>query len=426
LASFMRVLLVVGNDANDQNLLQWAPSYNAFPRNLDLLLGTLLCWRCLKEGTASRVRPNARGTEILRKTLLSLHLWSGLIAGIFLILLGVTGSFMVFEDEIDRALNPKLTWVTPTRERLAVSEMKSRLEQKYPGRTVVGFSIPPRIDMAWGAALVSGVSPEPLNVAFNQFTGEVLGTDSDRNNFVGHVHDFHLRLMMGDSGGLIVSLAAVFLLFLSLSGIVLWWPRKLLKVRWRDQATQFNFELHQALGIYLSVFLMIFSITAIVIHWENGATRLANRVTNSADLLPFPRPRPFTPDAATISFDRLLSIAEATAPGARATWIQFSGNPVRVAMKYLEDRTPSGRTNIFIDAYTGNVVYQLNSRSGPLGFRFVKLWNREIHTGDIGGLPTRIVACLLSLMLPVMAVTGPLIWWNRRRQRVGAREALRR
>jgi uncharacterized iron-regulated membrane protein len=340
------------------------------------------------------------------------------VAGIFLTVLGVTGSFLVFENEIDRALNPKLTWVTPGEKRLTLTDVKSRLEERYPGRTVVGFFMSPRADIAWGAALESEASQEPLNVAFNQFPGDVLGTQSDRNNLVGYMHDFHLHLLMGDVGGQIVSLAAVFLLFLALSGIVLWWPRKLLTVNWRGQIRQFNFELHQALGIYLSVFLMIFSVTAIVIHWENGATRLANRITNSANPPPFPRPQALTPNATMVSPDRLLSVAESTAPGAHATGMQLTGNPVRIAMKYPEDRTPAGRTNIFIDAYTGSVVYQLNSRSGPLGFRMVKLWNREIHTGDIAGLPTRILVCLLSLMLPVMAVTGPFIWWNRRRRKV--------
>jgi uncharacterized iron-regulated membrane protein len=321
---------------------------------------------------------------------------------------------MVFEDEIDRALNPKLTWVTPSEKRLTLTEMKSRLEKRYPGRTVVQFLISPRNDMAWRATLQSKASRDPLNVAFSQFTGDVLGTDSDHNNFVAYVHGFHLRLMMGDVGGLIMTLGAVLLLFLSLSGIVLWWPRKLLTVKWRGQARGLNFDLHQALGIYLSLFLMIFAVTAMVIHWENQATRLANRITNSPDLPPFPRMQPLTPNAVTLSTDRLLSIAESAAPGAEATWILLAGNPVRIAMKYPEDRTPSGRTNIFINVYSGDIVCQLNSRSGPLGFRIVKLWNREIHTGDIGGLPTRILACVLSLMLPVMAVTGPLIWWNRR------------
>jgi uncharacterized iron-regulated membrane protein len=354
------------------------------------------------------------------KVLLRLHLFAGLIAGVFLILLGITGSFMVFEDEVDRALNPKLTWIIPGEKRLTLTEIKSRLEERYAGRTVVGFSISPRDNIAWGAALQSKASQEPLNVVFNPFTGDVLGTGADRNNFVGYVHDFHLRLMMGDWGALIVSLAAVFLLFLSLSGIVLWWPRKLLAVNWRVLPKQLNLDLHQVLGIYISLFLMIFSTTAIVIHWENGAARLANLITNSPDPPPFPRPQPFTPNTATISPDRLLSIAESAAPGAHATWIMLVGNPVRIAMKYPEDRTPSGRTNIFIDAYNGNVMCQVNSRSGPLGFRMVKLWNREIHTGDIGGLPTRILVCLVSLMLPVMAVTGPLIWWNRRRSRFGS------
>ena len=351
-----------------------------------------------------------------RKLLLSLHLYAGLIAGIFLVLLSVTGSFMVFEEEIDRALNPKPTLVPPGEKRLSLTEMKASLEAKYPGRTVVGFSISPQNDLAWGAALESKASQSSLNLAFNQFTGDVLGKDSDRNNFVGYVHDFHLRLMMGDTGGSIVSLAAVLLLFLSLSGIVLWWPRKLLTVNWRSQIKQLNFELHQALGIYLSLFLMIFAITAIVIHWENEATQLANRITNSAGLPALPRPQALTPDSVALSPDRLLSIAESTAPGAHATWILLAGNPVRIAMKYPEDRTPSGRTNVFIDAYSGVVVYQLNSRTGPLGYRMVKLWNREIHTGDIGGLPTRILVCILSLMLPVMAVTGPIIWWNRWRR----------
>lgn len=354
----------------------------------------------------------------MRKVLLNMHLWAGLTAGVFLLLLSITGSFMVFEDEIDRALNAKLTWETPGETRLTLAVLKARLEEKYPGRTVMGFSISPRSDMAWGAALESKNSEEGLHVAFNQYTGDVLGTEAERNNFVGYVHDFHLRLMMGGTGASIVSWAAVLLLFLSFSGIILWWPRKILAVTWRSPAKKLNFDLHQALGIYSSLFLMVFAITAIVIHWENDATRLANRLTGSVETPRFPESQPLAAGAVALSPDELLAIAERTAPGARATFMQIAENPVRIALKYPEDRTPAGRTNIFIDAMTGKVVYHLNSRSGPLGFRMVKLWNREIHTGDISGLATRIMACVVSLTLPVMAITGPFIWWNRQRQSV--------
>lgn len=358
----------------------------------------------------------------LRKLIRTLHLWAGATAAVFLIVLGVTGSLMVFEEEIDRVLNPKLTWVHPANQRLSLTEMKARLENAYAGYTVAGFVISPRDDIAWGAFLRSRTA-RPMGVAFNPFTGSVLGNEADRNDFMNKVHQFHLRLLAGKAGATIVSVVAVFLLFLSISGLVLWSPRRIFSVNLRSPLKKFNFDLHQALGIYTSVFLMIFSVTAIAIHWENPATALANRLTHSPETPPFPPRRPPPSGAVRLSPDQLLAIAEQTAPGARATSIQLEGNPIRIPMKYPEDRTPAGRTNIFVDAYTGKVVYHLNSRTGPVGFRIVKLWNREIHTGDIGGLPTRILASLLSLALPVMAVTGPLIWWNRRRKKIARQPA---
>ena len=352
-----------------------------------------------------------------RKLLLTLHLWAGLIAALFLIILGVTGSLMVFEDEIDHALNPKLTWVHPSGNRLSLTAMKAAMEKAYPGYTVFGFNIPPREDVAWGASLNKATRGSGLGVAFNQYTGEILGTNADRNEFVGRLHQFHLRLLMGDTGRTIVGWAGPFLLFLSITGLVLWWPRKIVGVNWNSSGTKINFDLHQALGIWSSVFLLLFALTAIVIRWEEEASKFVNAVTNSPELPPFPRPQRPQPGMTPLNPDQLLAIAERAAPGARATFIQLAGNPVRIPMRYPEDRTPAGRTNIFIDPYTGRIVYHLDARSGPIGFRYVKLWNREIHTGDIFGWPSRIFAAFVSLLLPVMAVTGPLIWWNKHRKR---------
>ena len=115
---------------------------------------------------------------------------------------------------------------------------------------------------------------------------------------------------------------------------------------------------------------------------------------------------------------QLLDIAMKAAPGARATAIfGIGGNaPVRVIMKYPEDRTPSGRTNILIDGWTGEILSAQTSRTAPIGTRVAKRWNRDIHTGDLFGLPTRILACLASLSLPLLAITGPLMWLGRLRR----------
>jgi uncharacterized iron-regulated membrane protein len=320
----------------------------------------------------------------------------------------VSGSLLAFENEINGALNPKLTWIQSGPQRLSIAAMKARLEETHPGYTVIGLGIPPQPNMAWTTFMANGALHQHMGLAFNPYTADVLGDLAGGNNFMGKVRQLHVRLSSGQTGAMIVSWAAIFLFFLSLSGIVLWWPRKVLWMNWRRPAKLVNWDLHQTLGLYLSFFLMIFSLTAIVIHWDDAAMKLVNQVAGAAAAPDFPEPQPASTGSVPLSPDQLLATSEASIPGTHAMGMQFVGNLVRIWMGYPGDRTP-GETSVFLDQYTGKIVYRVDSRSGSLGFR-VKLWNREMHTGDIGGLPTRILACLISLLLPVLTITGPLIW----------------
>ena len=69
----------------------------------------------------------------MRRVILTIHLWAGMTAALFLFALGVSGSMMAFENEIDRALNPNLTWITAGPARLTLAEMIAKLEAAYPG-----------------------------------------------------------------------------------------------------------------------------------------------------------------------------------------------------------------------------------------------------------------------------------------------------
>lgn len=90
---------------------------------------------------------------------------------------------------------------------LTLAELKFHLEKRYPGQTVVGFSI----SLQAISVGVPDSNPkhraEQSNAVFNPFNGDVLDTAADRNNFLGHIHDFHLRLMMGEFGGTVMSWA---------------------------------------------------------------------------------------------------------------------------------------------------------------------------------------------------------------------------
>jgi uncharacterized iron-regulated membrane protein len=351
----------------------------------------------------------------MRRAFLTIHLWAGLIAALFLFALGVSGSLVAFENEIDRALNPRLTWVDASPGWLTLAQLIAKLQAANPGYTVEGFGLSERDNVAWSAFL-SNHAGENRAVAFNPHTGAILGDESTRNTFTGRVHQFHLRLLAGRAGANIVTAAAVLLLASAITGLVLWWPRKLLAVSWRSPWKKLNLDLHQALGLYTSIFLLVFALTAMVIHWDDETQRLINHVSGSPGEPRFPMFQPLSPAKPAPDFDAILATAHKAAPDARVATMTLDTNPVRITMKHPEDHTPAGRTIVLVDPYSRSVVMIVDWRTASPGFRLVKLWNREVHTGDIGGLPTRIIASLISLSLPVLTVTGPLIWWNRCRR----------
>ncbi len=353
-----------------------------------------------------------------RKVVLQLHLWIGIAAALFLLLAGASGALLVFETQIDQALNYKLAHVAPSGPTLSLTELKTALERQYPGYRVLSFNIAEAPDLA-GAAYLQSPSVEGIDVAVDPYSGKALGIWDD-NRFARKLHGFHTHLLAGEVGSAIVGWSSVILLFLSISGVILWWRSKVFRIDFQTSGPKFQYDLHSTIGVVSSVFLLVFAWTGVVVHWGDAARAWASNVSGvvarPAD------PRPDSPPSGTMPMEpaRLLALAQAAVPGARATVVELSDNatrPVLVVMKFPEDHTPAGRTRVFLDAYSGKVLGLNSSRGLPAGVAYVTRLNREIHTGDIGGWPVRIMAALFSFSLPVLALSGPLLWWQRRQRR---------
>jgi uncharacterized iron-regulated membrane protein len=354
----------------------------------------------------------------IRKILFPIHLAGGLIAFVFLTLLGATGSVLVFENEIDHWLNGKLTWVQPQGAPLSLGELSAMVERRHAGARVSAITLPADPRIAYGMQLRPAGGGKSAGFAVNPYTGEELGSRDAASSLLPKIHQFHTNLLLGPPGKSITAASAIFLLGLSISGLVLWMPSKLWKpsILWRKKAG--SYELHNVAGFYASIFMLLFAITGIVIHWDDETRVFINRVAGENDPPPLTRAAPQR-KAAPLGPDQLLAAAVKAVPGARATAILGIGgnSPIRIIMKYPEDRTPAGRTNLSIDGSSGEILSVQTSRTAPIGTRVAKLWNREIHTGDIGGWPTRVLACIASLSLPLLAITGPLMSLARLRRK---------
>jgi uncharacterized iron-regulated membrane protein len=355
----------------------------------------------------------------VRQVFLKLHLWMGLGAGLLVFVLALTGTLLVFDNEIDRLLNPRLLTVAPQANNLPLADLAKRTEQAYPGHRTIAISMNPRPAAAW-QVILGGRS---LIFAYiNPHTGEVLGSRQRDKYFMYYVHQLHTHLLLGRKGDPFVAYGTLCLMFLLLSGLYLWWQRKLLTMQTAGSFRRINFDLHNISGFYSLLFLLVVVFTGLmmsfptlypVVHKIAGASE---DEPDEVDLPPVPAPqkgaKPITPDQA-------LAIGKNLLPGAAPMFVNFPAGPrgsYQISFKYPEDQTPGGRSHVVLDRFYGMPTELVNSRTASKATRIDNLV-RPLHTGDIFGWPSRIVFALASFSVVVQAITGVLIWWLRFRKK---------
>ncbi|HEV2388261.1 MAG TPA: PepSY-associated TM helix domain-containing protein [Candidatus Acidoferrales bacterium] len=373
------------------------------------------------------VRANApvEGTGLakIKKFALKAHLWLALASGIFFLILGVTGAVIAFEQEIPRWLHAGLWYVQPGPQKLPETELVRNVEQRYAPARVSGIVISrsPRVAQVMLLVLPGrGIRAGQLRRAFvNPYTGAALGTlplHTTSENILQTIHSIHLRIGMGDTGKLIVSIAGLILCFEVGFGLLLWLRLKRSKVKWSGSPFRIYFDLHHVAGIYALACLLLMGVTGVVIGFDDFFLgSLIYKITDSAPPPNQPPPQsPPVPGALPISVDRAMTVARQAMPGTTVTNIQLPGNPrasFNIRMRLPEETSPAVMSVVSVDQYTGQVLRVWSLRSS-LGRRVIR-FNRSIHTGDVWGLPGHVLVSLFSLALVFMVATGLMIWWRK-------------
>src|SRR6185503_14837624 len=110
----------------------------------------------------------------LRRALFQIHLWTGLVLGLYVVMLSVTGSALVYRNELDRFFATPRPTFDPNATRLMKEQLQATAERVYPGWDVtrVGDRITrrnPTIEV-WVER-----GSEKKERLFNPYTGEDLG-----------------------------------------------------------------------------------------------------------------------------------------------------------------------------------------------------------------------------------------------------------
>ena len=244
----------------------------------------------------------------------------------------------------------------------------------------------------------------PRQVFVDQYTGRVLGSLSTVR-FTTIMKELH-------SIAGVVGCSSIILVFMVLSGLYLWWPRKQIKIGLSGNVQRLSFDLHNSVGLFASLFLFLFAVTGIYMALGPPAYAITSQPeTQPASSMPQVGLKPVSLDlVATAAKDGITGIDAwaCAAPSDEAFFFK---------MRFPEDRSDNGSSAVWIDQFSGKVLTVANSRAVPLKNKIQTL-TRAIHTGAVFGERGRAFAAFMSLILVLQTLTGLLLWWNRRRSKL--------
>jgi sulfite reductase (NADPH) flavoprotein alpha-component len=370
---------------------------------------------------------------VFKKALFQLHWFFGISAGLVLALMGVTGALYAFEGEILRALNPQVLRVEALgRQALPPGELVARVEAAT-GEKVSGLWVDGRADNAARVFLAPppGERRGPLQLV-DPYTGELLGKPSGEG-FFRLMLQLHRFLAMGDIGKQITAFSTLALIFFCLSGLYLRWPRRPLDWRvwltpeWARKGRAFNWDLHAVAGTWALLFYLCAGLTGLYWSYDwyrEGVTQLLSDgpgEQRSGRRSEAPRGAP-----PVIDYDALWQgIRQVAGPGLVAWNLRLppvAGQPAEVSYLLKDAEHPRAMNQLRLDPRDGRVLH--HERYADKSFAAQLLTSvYALHTGEYFGILGRILMALASLAMPLFAITGWLLYLDRRRKKKAVRLA---
>jgi uncharacterized iron-regulated membrane protein len=241
----------------------------------------------------------------LRRALFQIHLWTGLALGLYVVVLSITGSALVYRAELDRFLAAPRAVLDERATPMSAEQLRAAAAGAYPDWTVTavhegryrarsggpggrqGGPARPRRPPDPTATIVLERGTETIDRLFNPYTGEDLGAGTTEGQFfVLWVTRLHDELLLGRQDGLWWNglLSLMFTLSV-LTGAVVWWPgvsrwKRSMGVKVTAGWRRFNWDLHSALGFWLFLFMLMWGVSGWYLGMPEPLTNFVERISD--------------------------------------------------------------------------------------------------------------------------------------------------
>lgn len=363
----------------------------------------------------------------VRRFNFQVHLWVGIILTLYMVAIGVSGSILVFRPELDRLCGLKPWQNLRAQGPIAdIANVVENLQAAYPRSHIVSVDAPSENETTF-AAVLQGRGR--IKVACDPTNGNVLGEFPRQRTWLDFVQELHESLFLHHMGRVLNGVGAAFLLLLNATGMVIWWPgirnwKRALRVDFRRNWRRINFDLHVAVGFWTILIATFWAVSGVYFGWPRQVFLFVNSL--SPVITARPPSISVTPESDGTEPDlrSLLARARDADPGTTLAGIAFPYSrraPLGILMRRRNSPGYEYADTVYFNPYNGEYIstwrYGVNQSLGDW-----IIWSQvPLHFGTYWGWSVKVIWAGAGLAIPLLAVTGLLMYWNRSLRRTWKR-----
>jgi len=354
----------------------------------------------------------------------TLHLITAVLFGLFAAAVGVSGSALVFREEIEHAMYEPRIAIGPSA--LPYATLMATAGALDSSRRLSMMVLPIAADRSVEFVLQkrnarSLKDADQMSVYINPYSGRVIGARRHAESVIATVRDLHFAFFAGTRGLVFNGYVAIALLFMSITGLCLWVvasPRaQRFSLRFHGNWKRVIWNLHRQLGALSLAALALVAMTGAYYAFREPFQRVLLVATGSEP--PRGIPTVVVPSDATSphSIDEIAKAARAAFPGGTLAAVRVPSRLTQAWAATLHrdgdsgESTDSGPT-VYLDPYTLAVARLDDVRAMPFGASLVKSME-ALHYGKFAGVSSRLLWVVLGLSPLFFSISGALMWWQR-------------